>query len=88
MSQQTPEQAIEQKDVQIKELKVRTFDLQEALQTERESFGQFVGYLAQLLDFDQEQSSSLQNYVDAVAKLTGKAPAQEEHPVEEIADAE
>ncbi|AAQ64393.1 hypothetical protein KVP40.0323 [Vibrio phage KVP40] len=78
MSQQTPEQVIEQKDAQIKDLKVRTFDLQEALQAERNSFGQFVGVLAQLLDFDQEKASSLQNYVDEVAYLTGKA----ERPVE------
>ncbi|AGN30374.1 hypothetical protein VPFG_00377 [Vibrio phage nt-1] len=84
MSQQTPEQVIEQQGEVIKDLKVRTFDLQEALQAERSSFGQFVNVLAQLLDFDQEKASSLQNYVDEIAFITGKAerPVAGETPAE------
>ncbi|QNJ54775.1 hypothetical protein vBValMR10Z_235 [Vibrio phage vB_ValM_R10Z] len=88
MSQQTAEQVIEQKDAQIKDLKVRTFDLQETLQEERNSFGQFVGVLAQLLDFDQAQASSLQNYVDEIAILTGKAERPAEGDGEQEKDAE
>lgn len=75
MSQElTQEQtAIRDLSEQVKELKVRTFDLQETLQSERKSFGQFVGVLSQLFDFDETQSQNLQNYVDEAAYLTGKA---------------
>ncbi|CAM0020667.1 tail fiber chaperone [Vibrio phage K567] len=82
MSQQTPEQVIETLQAQVKDLKVRQFDTQETLQAERQSFGQFVGVLAQLLDFDQEKAASLQNYVDEIAILTGKAERPAE-PTEE-----
>ncbi|CAM0067414.1 tail fiber chaperone [Vibrio phage F86] len=84
MSQQaTPEQVIEQLQGQVKDLKVRQFDTQEALSAERQSFGQFVGVLAQLLDFDQEKAGSLQNYVDEIAILTGKAERPAETTEEE-----
>ncbi|AUR86058.1 coil containing protein [Vibrio phage 1.081.O._10N.286.52.C2] len=86
MSQeQTPEKQIEQLTETAKGLKVRVFDLQEALEAERGSFGQFVNILAQLLDFDQEKAASLQNYVDEVAYLTGKAERPE--AAEEAAEA-
>lgn len=89
MTQQTAEQQIQALQEEVRNLKVRQFDTQEALTEERKSFGQFVGILAQLLDFDQEKASSLQNYVDEIAVLTGKVePVDTAEPAADGVDAE
>lgn len=84
--QQTPEKQFEALNGQLKELKVRTFDLQEALNGERQHISQFVNILAELLSIEGEDAQSLQNYIDRVVELKEKLAAYE--PVETEAEGE
>lgn len=86
MQQVTPEQQIEQLNGQIKDLKVRTFDLQEALNGERAHVSQFVNILAQQLGLEGEEAQDLQNYINKVNELKEKLAAYE--PVEGEAEGE
>lgn len=62
---------------QIKELKVRIFDLQETIQSRQEFEGQFFGSLAQLLDIPQDMATDPQVYINAIVALKEKVPADE-----------
>ena len=89
MTQQSAEQQIQALQEEVRNLKVRQFDTQAALTEERKSFGQFVGILAQLLDFAQENASSLQNYLDEISVLTGKVePVDTAEPAADGVEAE
>lgn len=61
---------------QIKELKVRIFDLQETIQSRQEFEGQFFGSLAQLLDIPQEMATDPQVYINAIVALKEKVPVE------------
>lgn len=58
---------------QINELKVRVFDLQEALADERNAMGRFCGIIASMIGLEGEDAQDLQNYINRVAELTGHA---------------
>lgn len=85
MSQEIQEQ-LKALTEQNKNLKVRTFDLQEALQGERQSFGQFCNVLAQLLSLSEEEAQDLQNYVNKLAEITGATEAASETAPDQTED--
>jgi 2-keto-3-deoxy-galactonokinase len=76
MAEQTQEQVIKGLQDTIKDFKVRTFDLQETLQSERDSFSQFVSVVGQLIGIEGEEAKSLQAYVDKLVIITGHGQAE------------
>lgn len=68
---------------QVKELKVRIFDLSESLQERQEFESRFFSTLAEMLGIPEDQRSNPDIYLQAISDLKEKASLPEEDEIAE-----
>ena len=73
MTQTTQLEQLQQENAN---LKVRCFDLGEALNSERNNIGQFAGAIAELLQLPKEKQTDLNEYVSAIQALVAGDEAE------------